>query len=218
MENHICIIGAYKNGSSKVVLDIIKQSTNIKTIEFFDDDESLKGTFIENYPVVGSTNILANEKYDGSYFTLAFGNNIGRKSMFDRLLSYNMMPINLIHPSAVVAANVKLGRAIWIAANAVVNPGSEIGDGVVINTAATVDHDCIVDSFSNISPGCHLSGRTSIGSFAFLGTGVITIPDTIIGEKSIIGAGSVITKRIPPNVTAVGMPARIIKRNNIDPE
>jgi len=218
MENHICIIGANKKGSSKVVLDIIKQSTSIKSIEFFDDDELLKGSFIENYQVVGSTKILTGEKFSGSYFTLAFGNNLGRKDIFEKLVGYGMKPINLIHPSAVVASNVKLGSAIWIAANAVVNPGAEIGDGVVINTSATIDHDCFIESFSNISPGCHLSGRTRIGSFVFLGTGVITLPDTIIGEKSIIGAGSVVTKRIPPNVTAVGIPARIIKRNNVDAE
>jgi maltose O-acetyltransferase len=54
-----------------------------------------------------------------------------------------------------------------------------------------------------------------IGDNVWLGGGVIVCPGVTIGENSVIGAGSVVTKDIPANVVAVGNPARVI-RENID--
>jgi maltose O-acetyltransferase len=51
----------------------------------------------------------------------------------------------------------------------------------------------------------------SIGARAWLGGGVIVLPGVEIGRDAIIGAGSVVTRSIPPGVTAAGNPCRIIK-------
>jgi maltose O-acetyltransferase len=45
----------------------------------------------------------------------------------------------------------------------------------------------------------------------WLGGGVIVCPGVTIGQNSVIGAGSVVTKSVPPNVVAVGNPARVIR-------
>jgi UDP-3-O-[3-hydroxymyristoyl] glucosamine N-acyltransferase len=39
-------------------------------------------------------------------------------------------------------------------ANAVINAGTFIKDGVIINTSASIDHDCLIDDFAHISPNC----------------------------------------------------------------
>jgi len=57
----------------------------------------------------------------------------------------------------------------------------------------------------NISP-------VSIGNNVWLGENVCVLKGVHIGENSIIGASSVVTKSIPPNVIAVGAPARVVKR------
>ena len=51
----------------------------------------------------------------------------------------------------------------------------------------------------------------TIGDNVWLGGGVIVCPGVTIGDKSVIGAGSVVTRDIPPNVVAVGNPARVIR-------
>jgi maltose O-acetyltransferase len=51
----------------------------------------------------------------------------------------------------------------------------------------------------------------SIGNDVWIGGGVIILPGVTIGEKSIIGAGSVVTKDIPPNCLAYGNPCRVIR-------
>ena len=54
----------------------------------------------------------------------------------------------------------------------------------------------------------------SIGSGCWLGGGVIVLPGVTIGNNSVIGAGSVVTKDIPENSLAVGNPCRVIRRIN----
>lgn len=53
-------------------------------------------------------------------------------------------------------------------------------------------------------------GRIDIGDNCFLGNSVIVLPGVTIGKNCIIGAGSVVTKDIPPNSVAAGNPARVI--------
>lgn len=50
-----------------------------------------------------------------------------------------------------------------------------------------------------------------IGKNCWLGAGVIVLPGVTIGDNSVIGAGSVVTKDIPENVIAVGNPCRILR-------
>lgn len=50
-----------------------------------------------------------------------------------------------------------------------------------------------------------------IGRNCWLGAGVIVLPGITIGDNSVIGAGSVVTKDVPPNVVAVGNPCRVLR-------
>jgi UDP-perosamine 4-acetyltransferase len=105
---------------------------------------------------------------------------------------------------------VTLGRGVVVAAGAIINPATHIGDHAILNTAASVDHDCTVERFVHIAPGTHLAGTIYVGEGAFLGTGVSVIPSRRIGVWSIVGAGAVVTRDVPDRCTVVGIPARII--------
>ena len=53
-----------------------------------------------------------------------------------------------------------------------------------------------------------------IGKNVWIGAGAIVLPGVTIGDHSVIGAGSVVTKDIPPNVVAVGNPCRVLREIN----
>lgn len=53
-----------------------------------------------------------------------------------------------------------------------------------------------------------------IGKNCWLGAGVIVLPGITIGDNSVIGAGSIVTKDIPANVVAVGNPCRVLREIN----
>ena len=80
----------------------------------------------------------------------------------------------------------------------VLNPKSVIGEGTVIQHSVTVGH--IGD------------GVPVIGKNCFIGAGAIIIGGITIGDNVKIGAGAVVNKDVPTGCTAVGVPARIIKR------
>jgi UDP-perosamine 4-acetyltransferase len=73
-----------------------------------------------------------------------------------------------------------------------------------------VDHDCLIETGAHIGPGSALAGNVEVGREAFLGAGTCVVPGVRIGCRAIIGAGSVVIRDIPDDVTAMGVPARIV--------
>ena len=84
-----------------------------------------------------------------------------------------------------------------------------IGIGCIVNTAAIVEHDCVVEDFVNISPRSAVAGHTRIGEKSFLGIGSTIINEITIGKKVVIGAGAVVIRDLPDNVMVAGVPAKI---------
>ena len=90
----------------------------------------------------------------------------------------------------------------------------KIGKHVIINTAASIDHDCIVEDFAHVSPNATLSGNVKVGEGSHIGAGAVIIPNITIGKWAMIGAGSDVTKNVPDYSVVVGNPARKIKTLN----
>jgi len=116
--------------------------------------------------------------------------------------------VTAIHPMATVARDTEIGEGTVIAAGAVVNSGSRIGRNVIINTCASVDHECLVEDGAHICPGARLAGNVRIGRGTKVGIGASVIERIKIGTHSIIGAGAVVVKDVPDNAVAYGVPAR----------
>ncbi len=62
------------------------------------------------------------------------------------------------------------------------------------------------------SSGKEYAKGIKIGSYVWIGGGAIICPGVTIGDRTVIGAGSVVTKDIPPDVVAAGNPCRVIKQ------
>lgn len=108
--------------------------------------------------------------------------------------------------------NVYFPADICITANFVGDKGIlKLGDRVSIGPRVSL----IVSSHANASRVRKVmpnkERRITIGNDVWLGAGVIVLPGITIGECSVIGAGAVVTKDIPPYSIAVGNPVRVIK-------
>jgi sugar O-acyltransferase (sialic acid O-acetyltransferase NeuD family) len=115
----------------------------------------------------------------------------------------------LIHPDVRYdLQTVTIGPGTIICASNVLTVNITIGAHVIVNLDCTIGHDCVIEDYVTISPGCHLSGYTTVRRGAYLGTGAVTIERHEIGARSIIGAGAVVVRDIPPDITAVGVPAK----------
>jgi len=88
----------------------------------------------------------------------------------------------------------------------------EIGNNVTITQNVVFHtHDGGVALFRKEHPGFNVFGKIIIGNNVFVGSNTIFLPGVEIGDNVVIGAGSVVSKNIPSNTVAVGVPARPIK-------
>ncbi len=120
----------------------------------------------------------------------------------------------LIHPGVEIdLAHVQLAPGVVICPGGVVTTDISIGRHTQINVNCTVTHDTVIGAFVTLSPGTQLSGTNQLGDHVFLGTGAVTVNGhpghpLRIGAGSVVGAGAVVTRDVPPGVTVVGVPAR----------
>lgn len=209
----VIILGA--GGHAQVVADILLRAyeawANCQPIGFLDDNSSLAGMTIMGLPVLGS--IAQLDEFDHDAVIVAIGDNRSRTRIFESVRTRGEQIVNAIHPAAVLAPDVRLGEGVMICAGVVVNTGTVIGDNVILNTGCTVDHHNHISPHVHVAPGAHLGGEVCVGEGVLVGIGAAVIPGRSIGDWAIIGAGAVVTKDIPPYTTAVGVPARVIKRH-----
>jgi sugar O-acyltransferase (sialic acid O-acetyltransferase NeuD family) len=116
--------------------------------------------------------------------------------------------VTLISPYAKVSPTAHIGKGAVIQAGAVIMPNVHVGALALVNINTTIGHGAKIGILSTVNPGANISGDVTIGSTCLIGTGAQILEKLKIGELVIVGAGSVVTKDIPPNVTAVGIPAR----------
>jgi sugar O-acyltransferase (sialic acid O-acetyltransferase NeuD family) len=118
---------------------------------------------------------------------------------------------NAIHPSAIISPYASIGTGNMILHGAIIQAQSKLGNHIIVNTRAQIDHDCIVSDFVHIGPGAILCGAVRIGEGSFVGAGAVIIPGRKIGSNVTIGAGAVVVTDIDNHVMVAGNPARIIK-------
>lgn len=212
---NIVIIGA--GGHAKVVADIILKRKEIlkedlTIIGFLDDNyENLKYKEIFNIPVLGNTGLINMFKNKNYEYIIAVGNNLIRKKISEKFSNLNYY--TAIHPTAVIGNEVTIGEGTAVMANAVINSYSKIGKHCILNTSCIIEHDNTIENYVHISPNAVLCGEVAIKENSWIGAGSSIKQEITIGENTIIGAGTVVIKDIENNVTAVGNPARIIKKN-----
>ena len=135
-----------------------------------------------------------------------------RKKIQEFYMREGVNVISVVHPSAELAWDVRLGRGTVIMAGAVVHTGTVIGDGCIINTASSVDHDNIIGDYCHIAVGCHLAGNVMVGANTWIGAGATVSNNVSICENVTVGAGAVVVKDIKEPGVYVGVPAKKLSR------
>lgn len=203
----VAIIGAGPHSS--VIAEILLQTKAYEIVGMIDGGSTEP---VLGIPVIGDDSILPQLFESGvGYAFIAVGSNWLREKLALTATGIGFELINAISPHAHVSQYAQLGKGVAVMAGAIINPRAVLADGVIVNTNASVDHDCRVGSYAHIAPGCAVSGSTRIGSRSFLGTGSRVIDRITIGNDVTIGAGATVIRDLPDKCTAVGVPAKIIK-------
>lgn len=211
----IIIVGAGGFGREVgMLIDVINQYSSEKNkynLLGFVDDGIKQHTKIHEYEVLGGIDYLMNNDKKCA-LVLAIGNPSIKRELAAKLKNYHFP--NIIHPN--VSLNKKyvtIGTGCIICEGSIITCDIVIGDFVIVNLACTIGHDTVIEDFCSFMPAVNISGEVTVKEAVYIGTGAKVINQLEIGKNAIIGAGAVVSKSLPENCTAVGIPAKPIKFN-----
>lgn len=199
----ILIIGA--GGHATSIIDCIVSNQLTKQIAILTDDRIGQWNGV---PIIGNTKDAHVFKDEFKNAVVAVGNNKFRMSYLNYLkeIGYNLPA--LIHKTAYVSSNSTIEDGTVILGGAFVNGGCRIGKGCIVNTMASVDHDCVIHNGVHISPNSVLCGTVKVGEKTWIGAGSTVIDHISIGSNTVIGAGSLVLKDVLDNLLIYGSPAK----------
>jgi sugar O-acyltransferase (sialic acid O-acetyltransferase NeuD family) len=174
----------------------------------FLDDNLPADALVSRIPVLGGIDWL--KTHDGAVDVIcAVAMPNEKKRVVSGLVSFPQVrfPV-LVHPDAVVAESALLGGGTVVGPGCVVSVDARLGAHVLVNMGALVCHDVSVGDYAELAPACALGGRSAVGEGVSIGIGSRVLPGVTVGARSVLGAGAVAVRDIPPGCTAVGVPAR----------
>lgn len=210
--NRIAVVGA--GGFAREVVDVVDAINAVApTFDLcgylVEEDFFTPGEKVGDLPVLGTLNWLQGRR--DILAVCAVGAPELRRRLAMRLNSLGVRFATLVHPHAVLTRHISLGDGTVVTAGCILTNCITIGRHVQVNLNCTVGHDSVLKDFATLAPGVSLSGGVTVEEGSYVGTGANILERTRLGSWTVIGAGSTVLKDIPPNTTAVGVPARIIK-------
>jgi sugar O-acyltransferase (sialic acid O-acetyltransferase NeuD family) len=212
----ILIVGAGGHGRevASYIRALERSSGEVRLAGFIDDNATATIAGIPVLSTVDELLGLVGDRPPGSYkYITALGNNTVRANIVKRLAAIDIEPWTVCHPAAIVGERVEIGEGSCLAPGVVLTTDVRIGKHCIVNVGASVSHDSVVSDYCNLNPGVKICGTVSIGTGSFIGAGATVINNICIGEGCIVGAGAVVIRDLPAHVTAVGVPARVVKHH-----
>lgn len=203
---------------ARYTIDIIEREGKYAIAGLTDPYQEV-GTDILGYKVLGRQEEIVDlvDRYGIEGGLISIGDNWIRKIVRDIVIS--LIPdfhfVSAIHPSVIVGKGVEIGAGTLIMAGAIVNTGARIGEHCFLATGASLEHDCVMEDFSSISAGVVTGGRLRIGKYSAVCLGATLFDRIHIGEHVVVGSGALVTRDLPDNALAYGVPARIVRKREI---
>lgn len=167
-----------------------------------DENEQRWGTSVSEVSVARGGLEAVRELDSGVKLLVGVGDNRARARIAKELADAAFATV--IHPFSWVSPTAEISAGAMIYAGCVVQTGCHVGRQAILNTSASLSHDCSAGDFSHVAVGAHMAGNVIIGEGALVGAGCAARPGVAIGDWAIVGAGSAIVADIPDGATAFG--------------
>lgn len=213
--------GGYGREVMPLLRDHVKKLKQYSDDEFyFIDDHAEDKQEVNGYKVLSFKNLTKKFSKNNIYCCIAISDQETRKKLTDKCIETGISMISIFSNKSIVMDEVVIGDGSVLSHFTTITSNVLIGKSFHANIYSYVGHDCIIGDFVTFAPGVKCNGNVKIENGVYLGTGAIIYPGTttnpiVIGKNSKIAAGSVVTKSVPKNLTAIGNPAKFFNVNNI---
>lgn len=177
---------------------------------FLDDDELKRGTSLFGAPILGT--IDSAREHDAMFIigVASYLRPFGRADIASRLNLPRERFATLIHPLASVSPHASVGMGVLILQYAVINDTATIRDHAYLAPFVFVGHHAEVGAGATMAARSSIHGAARLGACAYAGSHSAVKDGITIGEGAVLGMGSVVVRDVPPRVTVVGNPARVV--------
>lgn len=208
---HLIIIGAggYAREVYNFALNSKGYNSDYDIKGLLDPDEHSLDQF-EGYPPILGDEITYSFCEDDIFIT-AIGDNLLRKKIVSIVESKGGHFATLIHNTAIVNSNVKIGSGSIIQPYAYVGADTKIGNHTYIQNCNVIGHDVVIGNYCRIDCNVVFVGGTKAEDYVTVHTNTVINHKVIVGENSIVGACSFVIRKVKPNTTVIGNPAKTLK-------
>jgi sugar O-acyltransferase (sialic acid O-acetyltransferase NeuD family) len=196
------------NGNAIEALDCLGDEW--ECVGFVDDGAAKQGTLSYGIPVFDRQ---AFSQWPGAKVLAVPGSPLSfqrRRAAIDGLALEDTRFASVVHPSARISANARVGRNTLIMAGVVLTSNAVVGDHCCVLPNTVIHHDAVVGDWTLIGSNVTVAGGTIIGRNCYVGSGASLMNGLRIGEGALIGLGANVLRGVEAGGRVVGNPARPI--------
>ncbi|MFW5886283.1 MAG: hypothetical protein ACOCUL_00865 [Bacteroidota bacterium] len=214
---NIIIFGGKGNGTVllNTLIDINKSEKKYNIIGFVNNQWKSIQT-IEGFPVLGDIEHLDEliQKYNASFINCISSvntMNIVEELFDDKYTKIQKRLISIIHPTANIGQNVKIGKGCFIGPQTYIGQNSNISDHCFIHAQCYIARDSCLGKYNYLAPKVYIGAEVETQNSVYFGVGSLIKERLKIGKQAIIGMGAIIVNNINSKDKYFGEKA--IKRN-----
>lgn len=206
----IIIVGA--SGFGREVLETIdninKQEPTWNVLGFIDDNQSALSDFNLPYKVLGT--IRDWQPTEKEQYVLAIAAPKTKEKIVPTLKAKGARFATIIAPTSTIGSRTKIGEGVVMFGQVGISVDVTIGDFVFFNSLDGIGHDVVIGDYCTFGPKVCISGCTRIGKCVNVGALASTFPGIEVGDYATIGMNSSVIRRVKPETTVMGVPAKSI--------
>jgi sugar O-acyltransferase (sialic acid O-acetyltransferase NeuD family) len=173
---------------------------------FLDGNQEALSGFDIDLPIVGDP--ATHQPTSDERFVCAIGDPQTKLDVCRALVARGAQFINLIHPTALIGPRCEFGVGTILCPFAAITVDAHLGNFVTLNLRAGIGHDVQVGDGTTLNAFCDVTGGAKLGEGVFLGSHAVVAPRVSVGNYARVGAGSVVVRRVKPNSSVMGVPAK----------
>lgn len=206
----IIIVGASGFGREvlSVIEDINKNGPKWNVMGFIDDNLNALDTFDLDYKVLDT---ISNwQPSDNEQYVLAIAAPKTKEKIVTKLKEKGAKFATIIAPTVDIGRGTTLGEGVVVFGHTGISVDVTIGDFVFFNAMDGIGHDVEIGDFCTFGPKVCISGYTKMGKCVNVGALASTYPGITVGDYATIGMNSAAIRRVKPNTTVMGVPAKTL--------